>query len=155
MSKLEKENVVTGLRVYNKKITHTMNNPFESIESAQEYVRLLAEAVTEAKQELEADVEKALTADVPRRLQVLRMALYDLEKLQLHMNTSHRILDELRSLHHDVIHAALPPVRRRPQTACRVCGQTVFCRPVRRRRDSPTTGPMWPHRREPDGPDPL
>lgn len=80
-----------------------MNNgrvtPFDSIESAQEYIRLLAEAVTEAKKELEVDVEKELTSDVPRRLQVLRMALYDLEKLQLHMNTSHRILDELRSLH--------------------------------------------------------
>jgi Ni,Fe-hydrogenase III large subunit len=80
-------------------VNHGTITPFDSIESAQEYVRLLAEAVTEAKQELEADVEKALTADVPRRLQVLRMALYDLEKLQLHMNTSHRILDELRSLH--------------------------------------------------------
>jgi NADH:ubiquinone oxidoreductase subunit D len=80
-------------------VNHASVTPFDSIESAQEYVRLLAKAVTEAKKELEADVEKALSADVPRRLQVLRMALYDLEKLQLHMNTSDHILDELRSLH--------------------------------------------------------
>lgn len=80
-------------------MNHGSVTPFDSIESAQEYIRLLAEAVTEAKKELEADVETALSADVPRRLQVLRMALYDLEKLQLHVSSSDHILEELRSLH--------------------------------------------------------
>lgn len=73
--------------------------PFDTIESAQEYVKLLAEAVSESKKELESDVAKELKADVPRRLQVLRLALYDLEKLQSHMSTTNRLLDELRSLH--------------------------------------------------------
>jgi len=71
---------------------------FDSIESAHEFVALLAESVREAKREVEADVERESGSETPRRLDALRTTLYSMEKLELHMNKSRRILNDLRSL---------------------------------------------------------
>jgi hypothetical protein len=73
-------------------------SPFDSIESAHEFVTLLAATVGEAKREVEADVQRETGLDSPRRLEALRTALYSMEKLELHMNKSRRILNDLRSL---------------------------------------------------------
>jgi hypothetical protein len=70
-------------------------SPFESIESAQEFLSLLEEAVGEARAEIEAQV----TQHQPeRRLQALQLVGYNLAKLSLHMGTSRRILNDLRIL---------------------------------------------------------
>lgn len=71
--------------------------PFESIEGAQEYMRLLAEAVREARQEVEADISSQKDPH-QRRLQALRIVSYKLVKLEQHMKVSQRILNDLRSL---------------------------------------------------------
>ena len=72
--------------------------PFESIESAHEFVSLLADAVQDAKQEVAADVQRETNSESPRRLDALRLTLYTLEKLEIHMNSSRRILNDLRSI---------------------------------------------------------
>ena len=71
---------------------------FDSIESAHEFVALLAETVRQAKQDVEADVQREASAGSPRHLDALRTALYSMEKLEQHMNKSRRILNDLRSL---------------------------------------------------------
>jgi hypothetical protein len=71
---------------------------FDSIESAHEFVGLLSETVMQVKKEVDADVERALDSQYPRRLEALRMVSYNLEKLAVHMNKSCRILNDLRSL---------------------------------------------------------
>jgi hypothetical protein len=73
-------------------------SPFDSIESAHEFVALLAETVRQAKQDVEADVQRESSSGAPRHLDALRTALYSMEKLELHMNKSRRILNDLRSL---------------------------------------------------------
>jgi len=73
-------------------------SPFESIESAHEFVALLAETVRQAKQDVEADVQRESSSGSPRHLDALRTALYSMEKLEQHMNKSRRILNDLRSL---------------------------------------------------------
>jgi hypothetical protein len=73
-------------------------SPFDSIESAHEFVALLAETVRQAKQDVEADVQREASAGSPRHLDALRTALYSMEKLEQHMNKSRRILNDLRSL---------------------------------------------------------
>jgi len=98
MSNLEKENVVTGLRVYNKKITHTMNNPFESIESAQEYFQYLAEAIVEAKESVTSDIAANSTPELRRRQDALKLAFYKLERLEQHAKSSRRLLNDLRTI---------------------------------------------------------
>ncbi len=69
--------------------------PFENIESAQQFVELLFDAIEEARQEVEAEVGRP---QPERRLQALQLVSYNLAKLSLHMGTSRRILNDLRSL---------------------------------------------------------
>lgn len=69
--------------------------PFENIESAQQFVELLHEAIEEARQEVEGEVGRP---QPQRRLQALQLVSYNLAKLSLHMETSRRILNDLRTL---------------------------------------------------------
>ncbi len=72
--------------------------PFDSIESAQQFVELLAEAVEEARGEVDADVALADGAQAERRKQALQLVAYNLAKLSVHLATSRRILNDLRNL---------------------------------------------------------
>jgi hypothetical protein len=75
-----------------------MEDQFETLESAYDFVALLGETVNEAKRELEGDVQRESASDHSRRLDALRVALYSLDKLELHLNRSQRILNDLRTL---------------------------------------------------------
>ena len=75
-----------------------MEDQFETLESAYDFVALLAETVNEAKRELEGDVQRESASHHSRRLDALRVALYSLDKLELHVNRSQRILNDLRTL---------------------------------------------------------
>jgi hypothetical protein len=75
-----------------------MENQFETLESAYDFVALLGETVADAKRELEGDVQRESASDHSRRLDALRVALYSLDKLELHVNRSQRILNDLRTL---------------------------------------------------------
>ncbi len=72
--------------------------PFDSIESSHEYVALLAEAIEEARREVDDDIAIALGERAERRQQALQLVAYNLAKLSLHMTTSRRILNDLRTL---------------------------------------------------------
>ena len=76
--------------------------PFDSIESAYEFHRVLFEAVADAKQEIEAEIRAQLqrksTAKPSRRLDALRLVHYKVEKLEFHTNCNRRILNDLRTL---------------------------------------------------------
>lgn len=73
-----------------------MEEQFESLESAHDFVTLLAETVAEAKSELKSDLQRESTTS--RRLDALRLAAYNLEKLEIHLSRSRRILNDLRTL---------------------------------------------------------
>jgi hypothetical protein len=75
-----------------------MEDQFETLESAQEFVTLLSETVAEAKRQLESDVQRESASNVSRRLDALRLAQYGLGKLELHVNRTRRILNDLRTL---------------------------------------------------------
>jgi hypothetical protein len=79
-------------------MTFKSGSPFDSIESAHEFVALLAETVHDAKCDVEADIQRESDSGAPRHLDALRTTLYSMEKLELHMNKSRRILNDLRSL---------------------------------------------------------
>jgi hypothetical protein len=75
-----------------------METPFDSVESAREYLKLLAEAVGDAKRDVEADVSAAVDSKFPRRLEALRLVVYKLDKLEEHLKVSRRVLNDLRTL---------------------------------------------------------
>ena len=71
---------------------------FDNIESAHEYVRLLAEAVAVALSEVESDMALAGSGIAERRKEALHLVVFKLNKLGSHMTASRRILNDLRSL---------------------------------------------------------
>jgi hypothetical protein len=73
-------------------------SPFESIESTHEFFRLLSEIVSDTKKDIHADVERESNGKPTRRTDALRLAAYHLEKLELHVTKSRRILNDLRSI---------------------------------------------------------
>lgn len=72
--------------------------PFDSVEGAHEYLGLLFDAIVDASREVEADIQAAEDPKFPRRLEALRLVLFKLEKLEQHIKSSSRLLNDLRSL---------------------------------------------------------
>jgi hypothetical protein len=72
--------------------------PLDSIESAQEFVALIAQVVLETKHDIEADVQREMSSTFPRRLRALQIIADNLGTLELHVRRSCRILNDLRSL---------------------------------------------------------
>jgi hypothetical protein len=75
-----------------------LQTPFDSVENAHQYVRLLVEAIVEAKSEIAADLGAAVAAGSERRVQALRIVQFKLDKLEQHLKTSSRLLNDLRTL---------------------------------------------------------
>ena len=72
--------------------------PFDSIEGSYEYVDMLADAIQEARRDVEAEVILAESEKADRRKQGLLLVSYNLAKLEGHITSSRRILNDLRTL---------------------------------------------------------
>ncbi len=72
--------------------------PFDDIEGSHEYVAMLAEALGEARRDVEGEIAAAGREGAQRRKEALLLVSYNLAKLNLHITTSRRILNDLRSL---------------------------------------------------------
>lgn len=72
--------------------------PFESIESAQEYVGLLCEAVDDAAVTIQQEMDSPSAKAEPRHLDALRLVDYKLHTLRQHLVVSRRLLTDLRTL---------------------------------------------------------
>ena len=79
-------------------MSEQLQTPFESIEGAQEYLRLLAEEVTSVLKEIESDRTEAARLGRGRRLDALHLACYKLQRLGYHVDAGKRILNDLRML---------------------------------------------------------
>ena len=79
-------------------MSYDPETPFDSIEGSHEYVSLLAETIEEARKEVEADIASAVAEGAERRIEALQLVGYNLAKLTLHITTSRRILNDLRTL---------------------------------------------------------
>jgi hypothetical protein len=71
--------------------------PFHSIESAQEYLLLLSEAIEESRRDV-AELAAAVSAHAERRQTALQIVAYNLKKLAFYITASRRILNDLRTL---------------------------------------------------------
>ena len=79
-------------------MSYKAETPFDSIEGSHEYVRMLSEAVDEARRDVEEDVASAEKDRADRRKEALLLVSYNLAKLNLHITSSRRILNDLRTL---------------------------------------------------------
>ena len=79
-------------------MANTPVTPFDSIESAHEYIGLLCEAVEEAERAIEREMTHPASFAGRRQLDALRLVDYKLKALQQHFVVSRRLLGDLRTL---------------------------------------------------------
>jgi hypothetical protein len=79
-------------------VSQKSETPFDNLEGSHEYIAMLAEALGEARRDVEAEIALAESEGAERRKQALLLVSYNLAKLNLHITSSRRILNDLRSL---------------------------------------------------------
>ena len=72
--------------------------PFDNIESAQQFVELLIEAIAESRRDVDADFTQGGNSRSERQKEALQLVSDTLAKLSDHMTASRRILNDLRRL---------------------------------------------------------
>ena len=75
-----------------------LQTPFDSVENAHDYVRLLAEAIAESKGDIATDLTVAERDKLDRKVQALQIVQFKLDKLEQHLQASSRLLNDLRTL---------------------------------------------------------
>ena len=71
--------------------------PFDSIESAQEFMALLQDTIAEAVRDVQHDLDSN-SPEQDRRAQALQLALYKLGQLSSQVQKSRRTLNDLRTI---------------------------------------------------------
>ena len=79
-------------------MSYRSETPFDNIDSSREYVALLAEAIEEARREVDEEISLPIEEHAARRRKALQIVAYNLAKLSFHMKTIARILNDLRTL---------------------------------------------------------
>jgi hypothetical protein len=108
--------IETSLRQVSQKLrkalplNDSLQTPFDSVENAHQYVRLLAEAIAEAKGEIATDLDVASRSKLERRVQALQIVQFKLDKLEQHLQTSSRLLNDLRTLRRLLLEERVEPV---------------------------------------------
>jgi hypothetical protein len=91
-------------------MSYISETPFDNIENSHQYVSLLAEAIEEARREVDEQIVLAIDEGPERRKDALQIVAYNLAKLSLHIKTSGRLLNDLRSLRR-LLQAERAPVK--------------------------------------------
>ena len=72
--------------------------PFDTIESAQQFIDLLIEAIDESRRDVDTDIALSGRNRSKRSKQALQLVSANLAKLSQYMTTSRRILNHLKTL---------------------------------------------------------
>lgn len=75
-----------------------LTKPFESIESAHEFVALLEESIQEAVDDVRGHLREAEASRDERQVRALNLALFKLTQLATQMHKGRRALNDLRSI---------------------------------------------------------
>ena len=84
-----------------------IERPFDSIESAHDYMDILATTILEVKGELQRDREIALRDGEQRRAQAIDLAIFKLKTLNCYVFKSRRTLNDLRILRRLILNERL------------------------------------------------
>lgn len=84
-----------------------IEQPFDSIESAHEYMSLLASTTLEVMSDLKRDRERAARDGELRRAQAIDLAIFKLKVLGCHVHKSRRMLNDLRILRRLILNERL------------------------------------------------
>ena len=78
--------------------TDTIEGPFDSIESAQDFMNVLAETILDAMKDLHHQRQMAVKEGLERRARALELAMYKAKLLGCYVHKSRRTLNDLRML---------------------------------------------------------
>jgi len=87
--------------------TEDIDRPFDSIDSAHEYVNILAATTPDAMTELKRDRDQALRDGELRRAQAMDLAMFKLKMLGCYVFKSRRMLNDLRILRRLILNERL------------------------------------------------
>ncbi len=79
-------------------MSYRPETPFDNIESAEQFVELLIEAIEESRRDVDADIEQVKGNGSGRSKRALQLVSANLVKLSQHMTTSRQILNRLKTL---------------------------------------------------------
>jgi hypothetical protein len=88
-------------------LTESIEQPFDSIESAHEYMSILATTTLEVLAELKHDRDRAFHQGETRRAQAIDLAIFKLKMLGCHVHKSRRMLNDLRILRRLILNERL------------------------------------------------
>jgi len=84
-----------------------IEQPFDSIESAHEFMNILAATTLEVMADLKRDREAAIRDGELRRAQAIDLAMYKLKMLRSHVHRSRRMLNDLRIIRRLILNERL------------------------------------------------
>jgi hypothetical protein len=84
-----------------------IEGPFESIESAHDYMNILAATTLDVMNELKRDRDQALRDGEQRRAQAIDLAVFKLKMLGCYVYKSRRMLNDLRILRRLILNERL------------------------------------------------
>lgn len=87
--------------------TDPLDQPFDTIESAQEFMNVLALTILDVKKELSMARKEALQEHADRRVQALDIADLKLKALGAYVHKSRRALNDLRTLRRLILNERL------------------------------------------------
>jgi len=76
-------------------MTDVAEEPFQSIESAHDFMLVLETVIVDAQGELQRMLDDANSASDDRRKEAVRLALFKISQLDTHTRKSRRILNDL------------------------------------------------------------
>jgi hypothetical protein len=93
-------------------VSYQAETPFDNIEGSSEYVALLAESLDEARRDVEAEIAAADRDGADRRKEALLLVAFNLANL--HITSSRRILNDLRTLRRLLLAERSLPLQKLP-----------------------------------------
>jgi len=84
-----------------------IEQPFDSIEGAHEYMNILANTALEVVADLKRDRDIALRAGDKRRAQAIELAMFKLKMLDGYIFKSRRMLNDLRTIRRLILNERL------------------------------------------------
>jgi formiminotetrahydrofolate cyclodeaminase len=104
-------------------VSYKPETPFDNIESAEQFVELLIEAINESRRDVDADIALAEGNLPGRSKKALQLVSANLAKLSQHMTKSRRILNHLKTLHRLLLQERLPDNTLQTRNADRELGR--------------------------------
>jgi len=84
---------------------------FDSIESAQDFMKVLADTILDAMKDLDGDRHAAAQDGEPRRAQAIELAIFKLKTLSCHIHKSRIVLNNLRTVRRLILNERQPKER--------------------------------------------